>query len=91
MRTQAEQLATNALGRTVQIEKISLSPWSLEAQVFGVSIKSANGQQEALRVERLYVNTSIASVWRLAPVVEQVSVDGLTLRVARVAEAMLPA
>lgn len=86
IRSQAELEAGKVLGRVVQIEKVNLAPWRLAAEIHGLRIKSADGQQDAVWVERLYANTSIASVWRLAPVVEQVSVEGLTLKVARVAD-----
>jgi hypothetical protein len=86
VRSQLEKEATKAIGRTVQIDKVNLSPWSLEAEMLGLRVKAADGQTDALSVRRAYANASVESVWRLAPVVEQIVVEGLSLRVARLAD-----
>lgn len=80
---QFERLASDKLGREVRLERLEFKPWSLELTLWGLSVASAPGstdREPLLKVPRLYVDASLASLFRLAPVLDAVQVDGPALR-----------
>ena len=80
---QLERIASDKLGREVRLDRLEFKPWSLELTLWGLSVAADPGsadRQPLLRVPRLYVDASLASLFRLAPVVDAVQVDGPTLR-----------
>lgn len=97
LKWQAEMRLTEALGRSVSIGKVSFKPWSLELTVSDLTVAAAAGSGPgpesagaasvgpSLKVARMHVDMAASSVFRLAPVVEALEIDGLQLRVARTA------
>ena len=76
--------ASEALGRQVTIGDVSFHPWSLDLALDGLVIAGPSaGAEPLLKVARLHANLSAASLFRFAPVIEALEVDGLRLRVAR--------
>lgn len=73
------------LHREVSIEKIDISPYALSARLNGMSIK-AEGGKEILGFDELFVNLSSASFFKLAAVVDEVRLQGLRLKVSRLAD-----
>ena len=73
------------LHREVSIEKIDISPYALSARLNGLSIK-ADGGKEILGFDELFVNLSSASFFKLAAVVDEVRLQGLRLKVSRLAD-----
>ena len=76
--------ASETLGRQVTIGDVSFHPWSLDLALDGLVIAGPSaGAEPLLKVARLHANLSAASLFRFAPVIEALEVDGLRLRVAR--------
>lgn len=79
--------ASEALGRQVTLGQVGFHPWSLDLTLNDLAVAGLPAAAEPLlRVRQLHANLSISSLFRLAPVVEALDVDGLQLRVERTAE-----
>jgi Domain of Unknown Function (DUF748) len=89
VRWQAEKQLSAQLGRVVTIAGVAFRPWTLELDVTGLAIGPAPGAPAGApplaAFERLHVDASIASLLRLAPVVEAAELDGLRVHLARTA------
>ncbi len=86
LKSQAQARLSALLGREVSIGEVDFKPWSLELTVRDLSVAGLPGASEPLlRWSRAHVNADMASLWRRAPVIAGVELDGLQLRVARVA------
>ncbi len=86
LKWQAQQRLTELLGRAVSIGDVDFRPWSLELTLRDVAIAGAGpGDEPLLRWTRAYVNADAASLWRMAPVVGALEIDGLQVRVAHLA------
>lgn len=95
LKPQVEQQASKALGRQVTVEGIAFTPWTLELEVRGLRIAKASGSGQTpdtgkasdsasqLSIQRLYANAELASLWRLAPVVDAVRVEHPVLSLTR--------
>jgi hypothetical protein len=79
----AEKEAGKALGRRVTIERIRLNPFALSLAIEGLQIYEADGKAPFFGWKRLYVNAQLSSAFRRAPVIKEVSLEGLRLHVAR--------
>jgi len=79
-----ETVASRELGRTVRLEDVSANPYTLRVTLSGLTVEGAPGDSAPLLTLReATINASIASLLRLAPVVEAVAVDGLTVNIVR--------
>lgn len=85
LRSQGEQLASEALGRKVSIGEVRFRPWSLELSLHDVAIADAEGKGALLRVQRIYMDAELQSLLRLAPVVDALEVDAPALRITQLA------
>lgn len=79
-----EQLSRE-LGREVSIAEIAVNPYALSAEVAGMSVKAADGREVA-GFDRLKVNLSTASLFKLAVVADAIRLDGLRLNVVHEGE-----
>ena len=87
LRAVAQEQATAALGRETRIEALHFNPLTLTLALDGLEIAGpAPGAPPLLRIPHAAVNADIRSLFRLAPVVEAVAVQGLELRVARLGD-----
>ena len=84
-RTQIERQASEALGRKVTVAQVEFLPWSLEATVRGLSIASQDGKDWQFKLDRIYINAELQSIFRLAPVIDALEIDGPQLRAAQTA------
>lgn len=75
VKSQLAQHATAALGRQVSVDAVSFKPWTLELEVRGLRMATADGQDTQFSVDRLYADAELASLFRLAPVVDAVQID----------------
>ncbi|MGE5386877.1 MAG: DUF748 domain-containing protein [Betaproteobacteria bacterium] len=71
-----------ALHRKVSIDKISINPFALSANIEGFSVKTNEGQ-EVFGFGSLYVNAQASSIFRGGPVVNEVVLDRPHLQVTR--------
>lgn len=78
---QVQDKATEALGRTVTVRSVEVSPWSLAVAVRGLEVAGLPGQAPALSIERLYINASATSLLRWAPVLDALELDQPVVRV----------
>jgi uncharacterized protein involved in outer membrane biogenesis len=78
--------ATERLGRDVQVERVSVNPYTLDATVEGLRILEADGKSSFASFDRLDVEGSIASVYRLAPILDRVTLTGLKVSLVRDAQ-----
>ncbi|MGR4868082.1 DUF748 domain-containing protein [Variovorax sp. LARHSF232] len=83
LKSQAQKIAGEKLGRQVTIGKVDFKPWSLELAVDDLRIASADGSHSQLDVGRVYVDAELQSILRLAPVIDAVSVERPKVKVVR--------
>lgn len=75
--------ASQVLGRTVTVRSVDVAPWSLAVTVYGLEVAGLPGQAPALSIERSYINASLTSLLRWAPVLDAVEFDQPVLRVTQ--------
>lgn len=87
----AEQQLTKLLDRPTTIKRISLNPYTLDFEADGVHIgesqanlaKAPGSSPDFADVSRLVVRTSWASLFRLAPVVNELKIDSPRVHIVR--------
>jgi uncharacterized protein involved in outer membrane biogenesis len=72
-----------ALHRPVSVAKIRLNPYALSLTVTGFDIKDTNGSDPFVSFERLFVNIDGASLFRLKPAVEELSLEKPRISLSR--------
>ncbi|HEX5785642.1 MAG TPA: DUF748 domain-containing protein [Burkholderiaceae bacterium] len=77
-----ERLASEALGRKVEVQALGFHPWSLGLTLEGLTIATADGQGTQLAVERVEVDAELESLFRLAPVVDELHIEHPELRLS---------
>lgn len=82
----AEKLGER-LGRAVVIDDVSVNPFTLAATVKGFRILEPDGKTPLAAFDRLDLDGSILSIRHWAPVFDQVTLDGLQVRIVRETEA----
>jgi uncharacterized protein involved in outer membrane biogenesis len=86
LKWQGQQRLGEMLGRPVTIERVGFAPWTLELTVENLAIGQP-GQpvptDPLLAFSRLRVDAALSSLFRRAPVIEALELDGLALRLAR--------
>ncbi|OJU89790.1 MAG: hypothetical protein BGO13_00780 [Burkholderiales bacterium 66-5] len=83
VRSQLQKQGSQALGRHVTVAGVQFNPLTLELTIEGLAVADAAGQSPQLQVQRIYANAAVQSLWRLAPVVDDLQVDAPVLHVAR--------
>ena len=83
---QLQDKASEALGRAVTVRSVEVAPWSLAVTVNGLEVAGVEGQAPALSVERTYINASLSSLWRWAPVLDALELDQPVVRVRQDAQ-----
>ncbi|MFN9124166.1 MAG: DUF748 domain-containing protein [bacterium] len=75
--------ASEALGREVSIERISVNPFALSATVSGFRLYEAGSKEVFASLDELYVNVESSSLWNLAPVVGALRLGAPRLKIVR--------
>ncbi|HET9025659.1 MAG TPA: DUF748 domain-containing protein [Burkholderiaceae bacterium] len=79
-----ETVASRELGRTVRLDGVSANPYTLRVTLKGLTVEGVPGDNAPLlTVREASLNASITSLLRLAPVLEALAVDGLTINIVR--------
>ena len=86
-RTAAAERLGERLGRGVAIDALSVNPYTLAVTVKGLRILEADGKATFASFDRLDLDGSITSVRHLAPVFDQVTLDGLKVNLVRETDA----
>ncbi len=77
LKSQAEKIASEQLGRKLSIGEIDFKPWSLELTLRDVVIAGQGGSRDQLKIGRVYVDAELQSLLRLAPVIDSVQIEGV--------------
>jgi uncharacterized protein involved in outer membrane biogenesis len=85
IRSQLASRASTALGRPVTVGDVSLNPFTLKLTVERLHIAEADGRTAFVDVDRLTANASWASVFRAAPILDELRIDGPHVRIQRTA------
>ena len=83
IKSQAEKLITEKLHRAVSIEKVDVSPYAMAVTIHKLRMMEPDGSQVFLSFDELLVNVSLQSLFRLAPVVEELHLKKPYLHLAR--------
>jgi uncharacterized protein involved in outer membrane biogenesis len=87
LKNQVEKIASEELGRKVTLGRVDFKPWTLELELGDITIAAADGTAGSqLEVKRVYLDAEAQSVWRLAPVVDAMAVEGLKLKVTHLGQ-----
>ena len=78
-----EKNATEALGRKVTLGEAHVRPFSLSATINNLTIYEPDGKTPMVTLGEAEAKTSAASVWHLAPVIDSLHVDALSVHVLR--------
>ncbi|MBP0594852.1 DUF748 domain-containing protein [Paraburkholderia sp. LEh10] len=79
----AEQQLSQQLDRPASIGRIALNPYTLNFEADRVHIGERGGKGDFVDIERLIVRASWSSIFRLAPVVDEVKVDSPRFTIVR--------
>ncbi len=60
-----------------------MNPFALSITVEGFQVFEADGASPFVGFRKLYVNAQLSSVYRRAPVIKEVTLDGLRVSIAR--------
>ena len=75
LKSQIQSRGSDALGRSVTLEAVEFKPLSLELTLSGLKVASADSKSTQLAVARIYVDANIQSLWRMAPVLDAITLD----------------
>jgi len=82
-RSVAQKQLGELLGRKVTIEGIRLNPFALSLTVAGFQVFEADQATPFVGFRRLYLNAELSSVYRRAPVMKEITLEGLRVRAVR--------
>ncbi|NBW48713.1 MAG: DUF748 domain-containing protein, partial [Betaproteobacteria bacterium] len=86
VKSQAQSRLSELLGRQVTIGSIAFSPWSLELTVREFAVATADGKGVQFSLDRVYVDAEAQSLFRLAPVIDAVTVDAPKLQLTHLGD-----
>nr|WP_057925598.1 DUF748 domain-containing protein [Burkholderia ambifaria] len=79
----AEQQLSQQLGRPSTIRRIALNPYTLNLEADGVHVGERGGQGDFIDIGKLVVRPSWSSLFRGAPIVNEVRVDSPRFHIVR--------
>lgn len=83
LRGQIEARVSSATGRTLTISRLTLNPLTWTAGMEGVRLSEKGSRQPFVGFSSARVRVSPTSVWRLAPVLTDISLNAPHLRIVR--------
>ncbi|MFN9473461.1 DUF748 domain-containing protein [Acidovorax sp.] len=82
-----QRAASEQLGRAVTVGAIDFQPWSLELTLRDIAVAGAgDGATPQLTIARVHVDGELQSLLRLAPVVDEFTVESPVLHIAHLGE-----
>jgi hypothetical protein len=75
LKSQIQSRGSESLGRSVTLDAVEFKPLTLELTLSGLKVASADGKDTQFVVARIYVDASIQSLWRMAPVLDAITLD----------------
>lgn len=85
IRNQLQTRLTAMLGRPVAVGRVHLDPFTLRLQLDRVHIPDRNGRSPFVDVDRMVINASWMSLFRMAPVLDELALQHPQLHIARTA------
>ncbi len=85
VKSQAEKAILKATGRVASIEKVRFNPFGMTLTVQGFKLLEPDAKSPFVQLGRLRVSLSSASLFRFAPVVDELSIDTLQVGLVRTA------
>lgn len=82
----AETQLSKVLERPVTVGKIRINPYTLRLDVDQLHIAERDGKTPFVDVGHLHVNAAWSSIFRRAPVIEELSIDAPRVHIVRTAE-----
>ncbi len=79
----AEQQLSRQLGRPASIGRIAFNPYTLKLEADRVHVGERDGAGEFVDIERLVVRPSWSSLFRFAPIVDEVRIDSPRIHIVR--------
>lgn len=86
IRGQIEKRASAALDRPVTLGKVHLNPYTLRLDLDQLHIGERGGKERFVDIDRVTVDASWAALFRLAPVLDELTVQNPRIRIARTAD-----
>ncbi|KFL21898.1 DUF748 domain-containing protein [Ralstonia pickettii] len=86
LRHVAQTQLSKLLERPVSVGKISINPYTLRLDVDQFHVTERDGKTPFVDVGHLHMNASWSSIFRRAPVIEELSIDAPHVRIVRTAE-----
>lgn len=82
-----QRMASEQLGRAVTVGAIDFAPWSLELTLRDIAVAGAgNSATPQLTIARVHIDGELQSLLRLAPVVDEFTVESPVLHIAHLGE-----
>jgi len=85
-KSQLQKIASEKLGRQVTVGKIDFKPWTLELALNDLRIATADGKQPQVAIKRIYADAELQSLFRLAPVIDAVTVEAPAVLLTHLAD-----
>ena len=86
LKWQGEKIASEQLGRPVRIGKVDFKPWTLELTLNDVAVAGADGAPDQFSVQRVYADAELQSLFRLAPVIDALQIEGPAVRLTHLGD-----
>jgi hypothetical protein len=86
IRSQIEQRASAALSRPVTLGAVHLNPYTLRLQLDQLHIADSDGKSPFVDIDQAVVNASWSSLFRMAPVLDELSLQHPRIRIVRTGE-----
>ncbi|TAN08329.1 MAG: DUF748 domain-containing protein [Rhodanobacteraceae bacterium] len=85
IRGQIQKRASAALGRQVTVGHVRFDPYTLRLQLDRLQVAGSAGQPPFVAIDRAVINASWTSLFRMAPVLDVLSLQRPQIRIARTA------
>ncbi|WP_213948362.1 DUF748 domain-containing protein [Luteibacter sp. dw_328] len=85
IRSQIASRASTALGRPVTVGDVSLNPFTLKLVIERLHIAEADGHTAFVEIDRLTANASWASLFRAAPILDELRIESPRVHLQRTA------
>lgn len=75
IKSKAQEFVAEKFHRTVDFKDVSFNPLTLTVKMEGLHLSEPNSKEDFVSFEKLAVNLSTESIFRLAPVIEEVELE----------------
>ncbi|MHA6203030.1 DUF748 domain-containing protein [Dyella soli] len=86
IRSQIEKRASDALQRPVTLGAVHLNPYTLRLELDQLHIADRDGKSAFVDIDQAVINTSWSSVFRMAPVLDELALQHPRIRIVRTAD-----